>query len=809
MRYLKLLLPLILICNICFGRNNFAKVGDTLFPQMANPGYYGGVSGYTDQQIYALMVGAGAWSTRSVIDIYSYQQYGIGTFAPRFAYFYNTLGMRQNVGFLVCNTGPVYANQSTKLTAGGHRSIVPNGLFLNPYNPDSSINTANTWAKYCYDFVTGVGQYITYFQVWNEPDYTNTTKGGDSTVAGTWKTTKPVPDDIPNLYDSIEDYVQLAKIANQVIKRVKPSAKIITGGLGYAWFWQWIIRLNGAQWFDQLDIHSYPFYYWTTCVWNGTGCSPTAGAFRNSDVAANFVDSAFNAFRTVTFREGGPDLPMSTTEIAVPRWSFNPSNTPFPNNKYFGSSVCQENFLMKAFQILMQDSAKFVCMYQTGEDADSAQVSGTDPAGNPITPFSAMGLYKKLTGAGSIGHEVKTSQGVSDSASARTFANYTVNHTRPSAVSGTRVVEWDSSGNKILAAWAIVTHDTVETASGTIILPAGQTFTRIDKHGNIVATPVSGTQNIDGAVSYFRQIPGAVNNPPTVSAGANQNITANNTSVTGTAVANTGSITSTTWSLVSGPNTPTITTPSSLTTTITGLINGTYVFKLSATNSVPLTSSANATITVAITPLPPTAIASSSVGSITLPATDSLQLIGTGSFDNNPNGFISQYQWTLVNGKKGQIIRNPSSGNTYVVFDSVGTYTFQLKVFNNGGQSATAQVTVLVNQALVGLVANIQANNIVTLPLNQIFLNGTGSSDPNQNGVITNYQWNLNFSPPGSTATLNLQTNPIVTLAPVIPGTYIIQLTITDNLGQTGSVTVQITVNSDMIITNKVLKQLP
>jgi hypothetical protein len=805
----RLLLPLILIANICFGRNNFAKVGDTLFPQKANPGYYGSVSNYTDQQIYALMFPAGAVSTRSTVDISSAQRFGYGAFTARLAYMYNTLGMRQNVFFLVCNTGPVYTGQSTKITAGGNRSIIPQGLFLNPFNPDSSINTANIWAEYVHQCVINYGPYFKYWQVWNEFDYTNTSKGGDSTVAGNWRFNKPVPDDIPNAYDSIEDYVQLSKVANQVIKHFKPSDKIIACGFGYSWFYQWIIRLGGAQWLDDLDIHSYPFYYWATCVWNGTGCSPNAGAIRNSDAAAGFVDSAFKAFRAIETQEGTAHLPMSTTEIAIPRWEFTPSNTPFPNNKYFGSSVCQENFLIKAFNILMRDTASFVTMYQTGENADSAQVTGNDAAGNPITPFSAMGLYQNLTKAGTQGHEIKTPMGVSDSASAAILANYTVNHTTPSFLTaGTNGTRWDSAGNQIYVLWAVVTHDTVETASGTVPLPAGQIFTEKDKHGKIIATNVSGTVALNGAPTYFIQSATVVNNPPTVSAGANQNIAVNNASVTGTATANTGTITSTTWSLVSGPNTPTITTPSSLTTTITGLINGTYTFRLSATNSVPLTSTANVTITVAITPLPPTAVASSSVGSITLPATDSLQLIGTGSFDNNSGGFIAQYQWTLLSGKKGQIIRNASAGNTYVVFDSVGTYTFQLKVFNNGGQSATTTVTVLVNQALVNPVAVINANNTITLPLNVIYLNGTASRDANQNAIITSYVWNLINSPTGSTAKLNLQTTSIVQLAPVIPGVYTISLTVTDSLGQIGTVTVQITVNSNMIITNKVVKSV-
>ncbi len=75
---------------------------------------------------------------------------------------------------------------------------------------------------------------------------------------------------------------------------------------------------------------------------------------------------------------------------------------------------------------------------------------------------------------------------------------------------------------------------------------------------------------------------------PTVDAGTNQNITLPISSVTlsGTATGNGGAtITSTTWSLSSGPNVPVIVSVGSLTTGVTGLIQGTYVFQLSATDS--------------------------------------------------------------------------------------------------------------------------------------------------------------------------------------------------------------------------------
>jgi hypothetical protein len=44
------------------------------------------------------------------------------------------------------------------------------------------------------------------------------------------------------------------------------------------------------------------------------------------------------------------------------------------------------------------------------------------------------------------------------------------------------------------------------------------------------------------------------------------------------------------WTRVSGPNTPTITTPTAVSTTVTGLITGTYVFKVVVTDSLSNTA---------------------------------------------------------------------------------------------------------------------------------------------------------------------------------------------------------------------------
>jgi hypothetical protein len=794
MKY-RLLISLLLVCSICFGQ----------FPIGANPGYYG--SQYTDQQIYALMSAAGCSFTRSTVDIKSAQTYGYQTFTARIAYMYNTLGFRNNVLFADANPyNGTYTGQSTKTTAGGNRSWMPSGLFLNPFNPDSSINQSNIAAVYFDSLLVNYGAYFSYFQVWNEPDFSYTADAYlDSTKSATsWQKTEPTPDELPNMYDSLEDYVQLCKIARQVCNHVKPSMKVITGGLGYTWFYMWCLRKGIASGVNGIDYHEYPFYQWTFCNWNGTACG-SGGAMRNSDEAAHLVDSAMQMYRFIETQEGATHIPMSSTEIALPRWSFplNTSSAAFPNNKNFGSNDCQQNFIIKSVILLMRDTLSFYTMYQTGEGASYQNAS----SGNP---FVAMGLDTNMTTAGGVGHEMKTPQGNSYTAMQNLLKHYTINYTPPTLATGTNGAELDSATYKFYVVWAICQHDTVESGAGTFALPAGQTYTEFDRNGNLISGSVTGTVSINGAPVFLRQNTTG-NVPPTVSAGSNQNLTATSGTLTGTASAGSGTITSETWTQISGPNTAVITTPSSLTTTITGLITGTYVFQLSVTNSNSLTTTSRVTITVAIAPVAPTAVITPSQTSVQLPL-DSVSLNGAASHDNNTAGSIASYAWTQISGPTSTI-RLPSAVTTNVIMPTAGTYIYQLIVTNTGGvKSAATMVSISVIPAtllpLTAVITTGSPTNIIQLSTTALGLFATGSIEPNANSGINQWSWQLLTVPAGSSATIQAPTQNATQLLGVIAGSYTIKLTIWDTNGLTASTTVQITVNSNMLLVNKIVKQV-
>lgn len=89
--------------------------------------------------------------------------------------------------------------------------------------------------------------------------------------------------------------------------------------------------------------------------------------------------------------------------------------------------------------------------------------------------------------------------------------------------------------------------------------------------------------------------------PATVSAGTNSTTTTATKVLTGTATPAAGkTIVSQYWTLVSGPNNPTMATPTALSNSVSGLVTGVYVFKLTAIDSAGVETSATTQLTATI-----------------------------------------------------------------------------------------------------------------------------------------------------------------------------------------------------------------
>ncbi|HUS02801.1 MAG TPA: DNRLRE domain-containing protein [Chitinophagaceae bacterium] len=92
--------------------------------------------------------------------------------------------------------------------------------------------------------------------------------------------------------------------------------------------------------------------------------------------------------------------------------------------------------------------------------------------------------------------------------------------------------------------------------------------------------------------------------PPIANAGVSQTIQlpTNTVTLTGSGTTTNGSIVGYIWTTVSGPNTPVITSPGSVTTTVNSLVAGSYIFQLQVIDNVGL--SATDTMKVIVNPAP-------------------------------------------------------------------------------------------------------------------------------------------------------------------------------------------------------------
>jgi hypothetical protein len=176
---------------------------------------------------------------------------------------------------------------------------------------------------------------------------------------------------------------------------------------------------------------------------------------------------------------------------------------------------------------------------------------------------------------------------------------------------------------------------------------------------------------------------------------------------------------------------------------------------------------------------------------IVLP-TNSVLLDGTSSYD--PDNNIRDYAWRKASGPSSSHISNISAINTKVDQLEEGVYQFELKVTDSGGlfSNDTVKVTVVKpatnNRAPI---ANAGADQTITLPTNNVILDGHGSADPDNN--ITGYAWTRIAGPSSFTV---ISANAVQTqVVNLVQGNYQFQLKVTDAGGLFSLDTVEINVN--------------
>lgn len=163
---------------------------------------------------------------------------------------------------------------------------------------------------------------------------------------------------------------------------------------------------------------------------------------------------------------------------------------------------------------------------------------------------------------------------------------------------------------------------------------------------------------------------------------------------------------------------------------------------------------------------------------------------------NDIDGTVVSYQWIKISGGNATI-SSPNSPTTTITGLTQGAYVFQVTVTDNEGAigTDTIVITILaagaVNQPPI---ANAGTNQAITLPTSTVGLDGTLSTDID--GVIVDYSWVQTLGPLSTIVSPNSATTNVTGLT---VGTFVYELTVTDNEGATDTSTVIITVSAENI----------
>ena len=244
-----------------------------------------------------------------------------------------------------------------------------------------------------------------------------------------------------------------------------------------------------------------------------------------------------------------------------------------------------------------------------------------------------------------------------------------------------------------------------------------------------------------------------------------------------------GQITTYLWSKVSGTGTS-IATPGSPTTTVNGLTEGTFIYRLTVTDNDGATDLNDVVVrVVSATANTPPIVSAGTDRTIFLPASTAT-LAASASDD----GTITAYQWVKLGGPAATLT-NPTDLDLSLTGLVQGDYTFQLSVTDNN------DATVFDIMRLSVLPANFAPPTVdagsdqeIILPINGIILSGTANS---ANSTISSTKWTKKLGP---NVTMSGDNSLTLTCSAMEVGSFVFELTATDNNGIEVSDNVQIDV---------------
>ncbi|MEM9990875.1 MAG: hypothetical protein AAF738_03870, partial [Bacteroidota bacterium] len=253
---------------------------------------------------------------------------------------YDDLGLKDNtliVGF------PDEAQRDTTFYCGEYQSE----MYANLYEPiwddgenGTPVNDNNYYALYLYKLIQHYGEYIKFWEIWNEPgfDYTGAKGWLPQGLEGNWWDNDPDPCDY-KLRAPIQHYIRTLRISYELIKTFQPDDYVCVSGTGYPSFLDAIMRNTdnpdggqvtpqyphaGGAYFDVMGFHSYPHFDGATREW-----SREINDFiwyRHSDGAARGIARTQGIYQQILSNYGYdgtvfPEKEWIITECNIPRKS--------------------------------------------------------------------------------------------------------------------------------------------------------------------------------------------------------------------------------------------------------------------------------------------------------------------------------------------------------------------------------------------------------------------------------------------------------------------------------------------------------
>ncbi len=268
------------------------------------------------------------------------------------------------------------------------------------------------------------------------------------------------------------------------------------------------------------------------------------------------------------------------------------------------------------------------------------------------------------------------------------------------------------------------------------------------------------------------------NEAPTVSAGLDKTVRlpASSTILDGSASDVDGVISNYSWTQLTGPNSAVLTNANTRSLTASNLIEGSYTFRLTATDNTG--ASANDSVSVSVTlsnNILPTVNAGNN-RTIVLP-TNMVSITGVAS---DSDGSISAYAWTQTSGPSTATLAGAATITLSATNLVQGTYVFNLEVTDNRSAKASDSISILVNPVPANVLptVNAGADRTLVLPANSVSITATSADS---DGTIASYSWSQVSGP--STAVLSGVTTITLSASSLIQGTYVFRISVTDNRG--------------------------